>query len=401
MIFKYRVKNSKGEPASGLVEAKSEKDAVLLLRNQGLFVINLAPFSRNSLLAGTSALLRGVSFNDIVNFTRQLSTMITSGLILTEALTILRRQTDKPAMAEIVDEILREIEAGNTLANALEKHSEHFSKIYISLIRAGEAGGMLDKVLERLADNLEKQREFKGKIKGAMIYPVIIVLGMIGVIFVMMTLVVPKLTTMYKEFNVELPLTTKILIFVSDLFVSYWWLILIGTVGLILVFRAWQKTSVGRHLWDSFILNLPVFGNLQKEIILVEFTRTLGMLVGAGLPILEALNIVGKAMDNVVFQDGINEVAKQVEKGFPLGLPLSQNDNFPPILGQMTKVGEETGKLDESLLRVSRYFESESDQLVKGLTTAIEPIIMVILGIGVGFLILSIIMPMYQLTAAF
>ncbi|TSC53519.1 MAG: Uncharacterized protein LiPW16_376 [Microgenomates group bacterium LiPW_16] len=241
---------------------------------------------------------------------------------------------------------------------------------------------MLDQVLARLAENLEKEREFNSKIKGAMIYPAIILVGMFVVVFIMMTMVVPKLTALYKDFGITLPIATRLLISISDFFVAFWWLILAGTVGAILGFRAWRKTPVGTRILDSLVLRLPIWGNLKKQIVLVEFTRTLGLLVGAGLPIIEALNIVSDSLDNIIYQEGVKEAAQKVD---------------PPILGQMIKVGEETGKLDESLLKLSRYFESESEQMVRGLTTAIEPLIMIVLGVGVGFLVWAIIMPMYQL----
>ncbi len=400
-FFKYKVRDPKGKFTEGMVEARSDKDAAVLLREQGFLIVELNPAGAEISLTSLTAPLQRVSFGDIVNFTRQLSTMVTAGLTITEALSILRSQTPNQAFAKVLDEILHDIEAGNNLASALEKYPQHFSKIYVSLIRAGEAGGMLDKVLERLADNLEKQREFNGKTQGAMVYPAIIVVGMVIVVFIMMTMVVPKLTGLYKDFGIQLPLATRLLIAISDFFVAFWWLIILGSIGAVIGFQAWKKTPMGTRILDTLVLRFPIWGNLKKEMILVEFTRTLGLLVGAGLPILEALNIVSDSLDNVVYRDGIKDAAMKVEKGFPLGVPLAQNPNFPPILGQMTKVGEETGKLDESLLKLSHYFETESEQLVRGLTTAIEPLIMVVLGLGVGFLVLAVVMPIYQLTEAF
>lgn len=399
-LFNYKVRDQKGKLAQGNVEARSDKDAASLLREQGFLVIEITPAGGVSLATLTTP-LKKVSFSDIVTFTRQFSTMVTAGLTITEALSILRGQTPNQALAKILDDILHEIEAGNNLASALEKYPQHFSRTYIALVRAGEAGGILDKVLERLADNLEKQREFTSKIKGAMVYPGIIMVGMVVVVFIMMTVVVPKLTALYKDFGITLPFATRLLISISDFFVAFWWLIIIAAVGSVVGFRAWRKTPVGTKILDSLVLRLPIWGNLKKQIILVEFTRTLGLLVGAGLPILEALNIVSDSLDNVIYREGIKEAAKAVEKGFPLGVPLAQNPNFPPILGQMTKVGEETGKLDESLLKLSHYFESESEQMVRSLTTAIEPLIMIVLGLGVGFLILAVVLPIYKLTEAF
>ncbi|MBI4999456.1 type II secretion system F family protein, partial [Candidatus Gottesmanbacteria bacterium] len=332
-FFNYKVRDQKGKLVTGVVETKSEKDAASLLREQGFLVVELTSAGGLTLSSLTTPLKR-VSFSDIVTFTRQLSTMITAGLTLTDALAILRGQTPNQAFAKILDDILHEIEAGNNLASALEKYPQHFSKIYICLIRAGEAGGMVDQVLSRLADNLEKQREFNSKTRGAMIYPATIVIGMVVVVFIMMTMVVPKLTALYKDFGLALPITTRILISISGFFITFWWAILAVVAGLIFGFRAWRKTPMGTRILDSLVLRLPLWGNLKKQIILVEFTRTLGLLVGAGLPILEALNIVSDSLDNVIYREGIKEAAQKVEKGFPLGVPLAQNPNFPPILGQ-------------------------------------------------------------------
>lgn len=401
-FFKYKAKNEKGAAVSGLVEAKKEQEAAALLRERGLFVFSLKEEKKGANpLKAFSLGFKKVSFSEIVNFTRQLSTMITAGIPLVESLTILRSQGKNSPMASVIAEMIEEIEGGGTLTSALGRHPECFSKIYVSLIRAGEAGGMLDQVLVRLADNLEKEREFQGKVKGAMIYPAIVIIGMFGVMFVMMTMVVPKLMPLYKEFGVSLPLPTKILMFLSDFFVGFWWLILGAMIGLFAAFKIFKKTEMGSRIFDSLILRLPVWGNVKKQVILVEFTRTLGLLIGAGLPILEALNIVADSLDNLIYREGIKEAARTVEKGFSLGVPLSQNPNFPAILGQMTKVGEETGKMDETLLKLSAYFESESEQTVRGLTSAMEPLIMIVLGIGVGFLILATIIPIYSLVGQF
>ncbi|MCL4382273.1 MAG: type II secretion system F family protein [Patescibacteria group bacterium] len=400
-LFNYKIRDQYGKRGTGVVEARTDRDAANLLREQGFLVINIVPATGKFSFSALTNNLKGVGFNDIVNFTRQLATMFVAGLTLTDALNILRGQKMNPAFTRVLDDVQHEVEAGNNFANALEKYPRYFSRSYVALIRAGEAGGMLDQVLTRLADNLEKEKEFQSKVKGAMIYPVIILIGMVIVMFLMMVLVVPRLTVMYKDFNVALPLTTRILIAISDFSVSFWWLILLLGVLSIFLFNLWKKTSIGAHLLDKFLFSLPVMGKLRQEIILTEFCRTLGLLVSAGLPIIEALNIVSGSIESILYQEGLKEVALKVEKGFPMGVLFAQNPLYPAILGQMTKVGEETGKLDDSLLKLSHYFETESEQMVKGLTTAIEPIIMVVLAVGVGFMIFSIIMPIYQLTNAF
>ncbi len=371
------------------------------MRSRNLIVIALTVQTEGMQLKNLFAFLQRVSLNDQVNFTRQLSTMINAGLPMTEALSLLRSQARTTTMMQVVDNILRDVEGGSSLAVAVGKHPEVFSKIYISLVKAGEAAGVLDQILMRLADNLEKERDFQGKVKGALVYPVIVIIGMMGVVFIMMIFVIPRLTSMYKDMGADLPLPTKILISLSSFLVGFWWLVGVGIVGLVVLFLRWKKTKAGKNALDHLMFKLPIAGPLFQQINLTEFTRTLGLLVGAGIPIIEALKIVSEAVDNVIYQDGIVEAARQVEKGFPLSQPLSQNSNFPALLGQMVKTGEETGKMDEILMRMSLFYESESERAIKGLTTAIEPIIMVVLGVGVAFLILSIILPIYKLTSAF
>ncbi len=400
MLFKYKAKDNKGKSVVGLVEAGSDKQAVGLLRAQGLFIISLQP-ARSSVFSQFTFKLKRVGFGDIVSFTQQLSTMLTAGLTLTNALNILKLQATNPVLAKVIADILKEIEGGSTFAKALEKYPHYFNNVYISLVRVGEASGKINEVMARLASNLEKQQEFRAKTRGALVYPTIIVFGMIGVVVIMMTVVIPRLTELYKDFGTQLPLTTQILIAISNFFVHFWWLLLfILWIG-IFVFRTWQKTPIGGRIWDRFILKLPIWGNLKKKMILTEFARTLAILIGAGVPILEALEIVAGAVESLNYQDHFKKIAKQVEKGFPLGIPVSQNPDFPPILGQMITVGEETGKLDETLFKLASFFEVEAEQGVKALTTAIEPFIMVVLGLGVGFLVMSILTPIYNLTSQF
>lgn len=398
--FRYKAKNPSGKTVSGLVEAVDEKRAVATLRERGLVTFGLNPIEANIFSLIFTKTFRRVTLADVATFTRQLASMITAGLTINEALTVLRDQASL-ALSAVIDDILRNIEGGSTLAGAMAKHPRVFSQIYIALIRTGEAAGVLDTVLVRLADNLEKQREFRSKVKGAMIYPIIVVIGMMAVATVMMIFVVPKLMSLYEEFQATLPTPTLVLMKISQFFVSFWWLGLIILVGAIAAFGNFRKTPFGRRRIDEIILRLPIFGKLQTQIILTEVTRTLGLLVGAGVSIIEALNITADAAGNAVFEERLNSSSKQVEKGLSLGEILSGYGEFPPIVPQMVSIGEETGKMDDVLAKLSRYFEQESEQMVKGLTTAIEPLIMIVLGIGVGFLIIAIILPIYNLTSQF
>lgn len=399
-VFTYKAKNKEGKTVGGRVEAAKTSDAARVLREQGLVIIKLTP-QRESLLGFLRRFTNRVTLSDTAVFTRQFSTMITAGLPITDALLIIRSQS-RPSLRPVVAGILADVEGGSSLAVALSKYPKVFSPVYIALVRAGEEGGVLDKVLLRLADNLESQREFTSKVKGAMIYPAIVVAGMMAVGAVMMLFVVPRLTSLYSEFQAELPFATKVLISTSGLFTRFWWLVPGGTAGLVWGLGRFAATSAGRTRIDNWKLKLPVFGTLQRQIILTEFTRTLGLLVGAGISILEGLRIVSGVVGNVIVSDALARASSQVEKGFSLAYALSQDHEvFPPMLFQMIAVGEETGKLDETLLKTSKVFEQESEQAVRGLTSAIEPLIMIVLGIGVAFLVIAIIMPIYNLTSKF
>lgn len=399
-IFTYKAKSKEGKNISGKVEAAKAQDAAKLLREKGLVVIKLTP-ERGSILGLLRKLGSRVGLSDITVFTRQFSTMITAGLPITDALMIIRSQS-KANLKPVVSQLLSDIEGGSSLAAALGKHPKVFSPVYIALVQAGEEGGILDKVLLRLADNLEAQREFTAKVKGAMIYPAIVVVGMMIVGAVMMIFVIPKLTGLYSEFQAELPFATKVLIRTSGLFTRFWWLVPVGTFALVWAFARFAQTAAGRMRVDSAKLSLPIFGTMQRQVILTELTRTLGLLVGAGISILDGLRIVSGVVGNEVVARALERSQKQVEKGFSLAYSLSQErEVFPPMLFQMIAVGEETGKLDDTLLKISRVFEQESEQAVKGLTSAIEPLIMIVLGIGVAFLVIAIIMPIYNLTSQF
>lgn len=396
-IYKYKAKNAYGETINGKVEAQETSQAFAVLKDRGLFVIEVHESHDN--LSLEIPFFSGVKQDDVIGFTRQLSTMITAGLSLLDGMTILERQS-KPAMKKLVSELIREIEGGSSFAQALAKRKE-FSRVYQNLVKAGEAAGVLNEVLARLADSLEKEKEFRGKVKGALIYPVIVIIAMGIVATVMMIFVIPQLAGMYKDFGADLPAMTQILISSSEFFQSYWYVVF-GVLGAtIFGIRQWKKTPQGQHTFDSMLLKLPIFGILQQKIILTEFARTLSLLLGSGISLLEALEIVGEAMDNVIYRDAIKEAYMYVEKGSSLASAIEQYKFFPAILAQMVAVGEETGQLDDVLLKLSHYFESESEQSVKGLTTAIEPLIMIVLGIGVGFLVVAIVMPIYSLTSQF
>ncbi len=396
--FHFRAKTDKGRLRRGVVEASGRKAAAEILRGQKLYIIDL--HSQGDGIGNQLTFLQKIKFEDVVAFTRQLSTMISAGLPLTDSLSILSSQSSL-AFQKKIEDILRSIEGGSSFADALSAHRDVFSAVYIALVRAGEAAGVLDTILAKLADNLEKQREFRAKTKGALIYPVIVLVGMSIVAIVMMVFVLPKLTVMYADFGAELPIVTKILIGTSSFMTKTWYLFVAGVSGLLLAIREWRKTGPGAFRYDQIMLSLPIFGIIRKWVVLSDFTRTLSLLVGAGVSLVDALKIVKDVVDNRVYADALEVAAKDVEKGNPLASSLAKHLAFPMIVPQMVSVGEQTGKLDEILRRLSEYFESESEHAVKNLSTAMEPVIMVLLGLGVGFMIVAIVVPIYNLTSAF
>lgn len=398
-IYKYTAKNEHGETIKGKVEAKNTNQAANALISRSLLIINIRPIAEGS-FGFIQSKLMGVKDDDLVNFTRQLSTMIGAGLPLATSLVILQEQA-KPAMAAVVIKILKDVESGKSFAEALQEHPEVFSRVYIQLVRAGEIGGVLDSVLDRLALTLEKQKDFAAKTKGAMIYPIIVLFAMLIVGFIMMVFVLPQLTEMYRDFGADLPLPTRILMGVSGLMASYWWVMFIVGIVFFLLFRTWVKTESGEHSFDKFLNKIPIYGVLRTKIILTEFARTLSLLLSAGVSLLEALDIVGNALESVTYRDAVKEAKKEIERGLSLSAAIEIKEVFPSLLPQMIQVGEETGRIDEILFKLSEYYEKESEYAVKNLTTAIEPLIMIVLGAGVGFMVVSIMMPIYSLSSQF
>jgi type II secretory pathway component PulF len=395
--IKYSAKDTGSKTVKGVVEAGSMKAAASLLREQKLIPISFVEMKPAFSISALNNISGKVTGNDLTNFTRQLSTMITAGLPLTDALNLLKVQS-KPALAKVVGVVLADVQSGLALSSAMAKHPKVFSKVYVALVKAGESAGLMDKILNRLAETEERGREFKGKVIGAMIYPIIILVGMIGVVAIMVIVVIPQLSSLYKDFGSELPLATKVLLGISDFAVKGWWMMLVGLAGLVVGIRAFLITDYGRDSWGRGIFKIPVMGPLIRQTILAEFTRVLALLLSAGVSVVEALRISAASTGNVIMEKDVLRIANQVEKGFPVSISFTESENFPPIIGQMAAVGEETGKMDDVLEKISHYFETESEQKVKGLTTALEPIILIIMAVGIGFLMYAVVMPLYEIT---
>lgn len=397
--FQYKVRDRLGNASSGILDAVDDKQAANVLRSKGLLITALYESDQLNIEALLGRFSKPKA-DEITNFTRQMATMIGSGLPLVEALRILRNQASA-SLKPVIEKILTDVEGGSTLADAVQNSSGGFSSVYVAMVRAGESAGVLDQVMSKLADALDKQREFRSKTKGAMVYPVIIMVAMVVIASIMMVFVVPKLTAMYKDFGAELPGPTKALMAVSDFAVNYWYAVLLVLGAVVVFFSNWSRTEVGGLVVEQLTFKIPIWGKLKKDIILTEFARTISVLLGAGIPILDALNIVANTLGSRVYAAGIKQAAVFVEKGVSLAEAITRLEMFPPILSQMISVGEETGKLDTVLNKLAVFYESESEIKIKALTTAIEPLIMILMGIGVGFLVIAVIMPIYNLTSQF
>lgn len=397
--FSYNAKDADGNIKDGQIESTDIKSAASTLRKKGLIVISVKSKNEQSSNFLTNFLNR-VSFGELVIMTRQLATMVSSGLVLSDAIDILEEQQTNKTLKKALEEISSDIKGGLTLAQALSKHPNVFPLIYVNLVKSGEASGKLDVVLTQMAGGLEKDREFQARIKGAMIYPVIVITMMVGVMIIMMVFVIPKLTSLYTQSSIELPLPTQILITVSSFMANFWWVLVILAVGIVIGIRRWGKTPEGSMFLGKLVLKLPIIGKIITFVTLTNFSRTFGLLTSAGIPLLESIGIVEGLMENPVYKKTLRDAYSGVEKGLPFSALLTASV-FPKIVGQMIKVGEETGKVDEIFFKLSEYFESESDHMVKNLTVAIEPIVLVILGLGVAFLVISIILPIYKLTTSF
>ena len=398
-IFVYKARDFQGLDHKGTIDTIDSSRAARILSKKGLVVTSISEKKSSSPMFDN--IFNRVSFDELVIATRQLATMIDSGLVLSESVDILVSQQTNPNFKKVLEAISRDLKSGMDLAGALRKHPKVFPSLYSSLVKAGEQAGNLDVILNEMANNLERDREFRSRVRGAMIYPIMIVSMMIVVMGVMMIFVIPKLTSLYTQSDAELPLPTQILIGTSNFLINYWWVLLAALAIGIVAFRKWVSTPEGRYNFDTFLLKVPLIGRVIRGTALTNFTRTFGLLTTAGVPILDSITIVADVIGNSVYRKALLETKMGVERGLTMSAQLQMVGVFPNIISQMYRVGEETGKIDKVSFKLADYFESEADHLVKNLTVIVEPLILVILGIGVAFLVLSIILPIYKLTTSF
>jgi len=399
MEFSYQARDSAGKPRSGTVDAPSEAGAFQILQQHGLTVIKILPVGGMSSWDQIKIFDR-VSPKEVVLFSRQLSTLINAKVPIVQALTILVAQVSSDKLKATIGEISQRVESGDSLSSALARYPKIFSALYVNLVRAGELSGTMDESLSYLADQLEKDYDLRSKVVGAMTYPLFILFALVVVGFLMFLFVLPPLVGVLQESAVELPFTTKILISVTALLQNFWWLILMVLVGGIFGLRFYSQTAAGQYVLDLAKIKAPIIGPLFRKVYMARFARNLSTLIAGGIPIVKALESVADIVGNVIYRDIILESANQVRNGKSIASALVMHKEFPDIVGQMIQIGESTGRLHEIMGKLAIFYEKEVDAVLKILTTLLEPIIMMLLGLAVAVMVAGILLPIYNLASA-
>lgn len=400
-VYTYRVRDKSGRIVSGELEGASVTLVAKALRDRGMVPLQVQ--EKQSSMLQTEIKIPGFSNRvkpkEIVIFSRQFATMVNSGLSLVRALTVLEEQTASDALRDVLGTVRTDVERGTSLSAAMDRHPKIFTDLYVSMIRAGEIGGVLDETLLRLADILEAQLKLRSKIRSAMAYPAVIGMLIVAVTTAMIVFVVPVFTNLYAELGdgASLPLPTQMLVGLSTVIKGYWWLLIILIGSSIWGFSRWISTDGGRLIWDTIKLKLPVFGNLAQKTALSRFSRTLAVLSRTGVPILQALDIVADTSGNRLVAKALDEVKDSVRSGESLAAPLSRHSVFPPMVVQMMTVGEETGELDGMLAKVADFYEGEVEDTVNALTSLIEPLLIVVMGVTVGGILISLYLPIFNI----
>ncbi len=377
------------------VQAESERAAAKLLMAQGIVPLDIKELNESESLLGR--LRNRVSTKDRVIFTRQLSTLINAGLPLAQALRSVAEQTDNKKLKSVVLDVITTIEGGSTLADAFRRHKDVFNEVYVALIAAGEVSGTLDKSLERIADQQEKDAELLSKVRGAMVYPAIVMVVIVGVIVFMLTTVVPQIERLFKDLRQELPFITQVMVSTANFIGRFWWLILILIVAAIYFLRRYIATNNGRRAWDTFKLRLPLVGPLLEKLYMARFTRTAETLLSSGVPMLQMLEISSKSANNVLVTNAINRAAEKVRGGKSLSSALKNENMIASLVPQMISIGEQSGGIDKMMGKAATFYENELENTVRSLSTAIEPVLMVVLAIVAGGLVAAILLPVYGL----
>ena len=397
--YAYKAKEASGNVATGVIDAGKEQEAIQKLKAQKLTVIEISEAGGGIVAMITEKLLGKpeVTPRDLVLFSRQLSTLVSAGVPIVQSLSILEEQQENPTFKKILGEVRLDIEAGLSISDALKKHPEAFPEIYTAMIKAGELGGILDTILERLSGFLESAEALRAKVKSAMMYPAIVLSICALVTVFLMVFVIPTFKAIFESFGKELPLPTQILIDISDMMKRYWYVIFGSPFAAKKAFDKFYKTPAGQKMVDEKVLKAPVFGILLKKVAVAKFTRTLGTLIKSGVPIMQGLETVAATAGNKIIEEAVLTARESIREGGRLADPLKKSGIFPAMVTQMIGVGEETGALDQMLTKIADFYDQEVDTAVKGLTSMIEPLVIVVMGIVIGSIVVAMFLPMFQL----
>jgi type IV pilus assembly protein PilC len=399
VTYDYRVRDRSGAMRSGQMDATSTSAAAKALREKGWVPLQIAEhrvgaFDREVKIPGLG---KRVKTKEVAVLSRQLATMINSGLTLVRALIVLEEQSPNPLLVSVVADVRTRVEQGASLSAALGEHPRVFNNLYVSMIQAGEVGGALDETLTRLADTLEAGTRLRSKVKSAMAYPVVVLSLIVLIVTAMLLFIVPIFEKMYSDLGGKLPLPTRTLVSISTLLGKFWWLVALVLIGVVTGLRRWVRTKEGRRAWDRFKLSVPIFGTLVQKVAISRFARTFSVLSRTGVPVLQSLDIVSLTAGNTMVSDALRDVKDAVKRGEPLTAPLHKHPVFPPMVTNMMAVGEETGALDSMLSKVADFYDQEVDDTVGAITSLIEPMLIVVMGLAVGGILICLYLPMFNI----
>lgn len=399
-LFGYEAVDNKGRTLKGSMEADTEQLVLAKLHEQGLHVVRVEQQREKTKLFSGLGKSKKPKLQALVLFTRQFATMIDAGIPILRCLDILHTQTKDAALKNAIDATRKDVKSGLALNEAMEKHPLVFSDLFVNMIRAAEVAGILDQILDRLATFLEKDLEVRQKIKSAMMYPVMVLVFSFLVLVAIFMFVLPKFKEIFASMNVEMPTMTKVLFSASDFAIAYWWAIAGALVGVLFAVKAYIRKPKGRYQYDWLKLRFPIFGELALKLAVARFARTLGVLISSGVPLMRTLEIVGQTSGNQVLAQAIEGTRQSIREGQPLSAPFAATGLFPSMVIHMMDIGEESGRLSEMMVKIADFYEQEVDATIKGLTSMIEPLLIVFLGGVVGFIAISIMMPMFKLINA-
>jgi type IV pilus assembly protein PilC len=384
-----------GGKARGEVEADSKQAVSDQLKQRGLIVLDIS--DKHGSREIELKFLKRVKANDLAIFSRQLATMISSGMSILRSLYVLEEQTENTFLKETIIAVRKDVEAGLSLSDSMARHPKVFSPLFVAMTQAGEMGGVLEGSLLRVADQLQKDAALRRQIKSAMVYPIMVIIFAVGVMMALVAFLVPVFVGVFKQFGGELPKLTQVSVFLSEMVTGYWWLMFIVTFAVTMTFLRWKRSTAGRKQWDHFRLRVPMkIGTIVQQVAVARWSRTLASLTSAGVPLLQALEITGRTGGNVAIEEAMDGVIGSVKRGGTIAAPLAKAPIFPSMVTHMVGVGEETGALDSMLDRIAEFYEEQVEASVKALTSILEPIMIIVIGGIVGFIVISMYLPLFE-----